>query len=229
MDTNLDTIWPSRDAPLPPISDEEFAEFEYLLKLEQQWKDSQKKYSFRELMQIFPEAIGAARRGQKVHLKIYKQKLRDVDTQQESYYDNVILQYPWQEREALKEESDKDFEETRKKWTSKIKTVMFNLSHLDELEGKITPKKTGGATEQEIAQAKEISITNFYGDKLQIHGKLATGRCPFHNEKTGSFTIYLDQNTWWCYGCQAGGTVVDFLMKQQNIDFLTAIKQLIKK
>ncbi len=227
-DEVLNTIWPSRDAPLPPISDEEFAEFEFFLREEKLWKESQKNYSFRELMQIFPEAVSAARRGLKERLKIYKIKLRKVSDYEQDYYDNVILNAPWQEREALQEQSTKDFEEVRKTWTSKIKTIMFNLSHLDELEGKKQPKKMGGATEEEIARAKEISFTNFYHDKLQVHGKLATGRCPFHNEKTGSFTIYLDQNTWWCYGCQAGGSVVDFIMRQQNVDFLTAVKTLIK-
>lgn len=229
MDTNLETLWPSRDAPLPPISDEEFAEFEYLLKEEQAWKDSQKNYSFRELMQIFPEAITAARRGLKARLKTYKEKLRKVGDYEQDYYDNVISQAPWQEREALQEQSNKDFEEVRKKWTSKIKTIMFNLSHLDELQGKIQPKKMGGATEEEIARAKEISILNFYDGKLQKHGDKAVGICPFHNERTGSFHVYLSQNTWWCYGCQAGGSVVDFIMRMHNIDFLQAVKQLIKK
>lgn len=225
---NNETLWPSMVAPLPPISDEEFMEFEFFLREEKLWKESLPNYSFRELMQIFPEAISAARRGLKEQLKVYKIKLRKVGDYEQEYYDNVITQYPWQEREALQEQSNKDFEEVRKKWTSKIKTIMFNLSHLDELGGKVKPKQMGGATEEEIARAKEVSITNFYSDKLQIHGKLATGRCPFHNEKTGSFTIYLDQNTWWCYGCQAGGSVVDFLMKQNNADFLTTIKQLLK-
>lgn len=227
-DEDLNTLWPSRDAPLPPISDEEFAEFEFLLKEEKAWKESQKNYSFRELMQIFPEAITAARRGLKARLKIYKEKLRKVGDYEQDYYDNVISEAPWQEREALQEQSNKDFEEVRKKWTSKIKTIMFNLSHLDELQGKIQPKKMGGATEEEIARAKEISILNFYDGKLQKHGQRGVGLCPFVHEKTPSFTIYLDQNSFFCYSCGSGGSVIDFIMRQRNVEFLDAVKFLLK-
>ena len=47
----------------------------------------------------------------------------------------------------------------------------------------------------------------------------APPNCPFHNEKTGSFTIYLDQNKFYCYGCSAGVDAIDFVMKRDSVDF----------
>ena len=43
-----------------------------------------------------------------------------------------------------------------------------------------------------------------------------TMRCPFHNENTGSFKIYVDKNNFHCYGCTANGNVITFMMLQEN-------------
>jgi len=223
-----ETLWPSPNAPLPPISDEEFAEFEYYLKLEEKWKESLPDLSFRQWLEIFPDKTMAARRGLKAKLQELKTELREIQTRQDDYYNNVISKAHFKEQPQLKEDSDRDFDVVRVRTSSKIKTIMFNLSYVDELEGKAPAKQMGGVSEMDIAKAKEISILNFYPGKVRKHGHLAVGLCPFHNEKTGSFTIYMDQNTFWCYGCQSGGTVIDFLMKQNGVDFLTAVKTLLK-
>ncbi len=49
------------------------------------------------------------------------------------------------------------------------------------------------------------------------------GRCPFHHEKTPSFTVYPDRGNFHCYGCHASGDVVSFVMKIENIDFNEAV------
>jgi hypothetical protein len=224
-----ENFWPSLKVPLPPITD---ADLEYLFMIDKEeilWRDSQPNYSFQELMKIYgPECFKVARRGLKDKLKAEKQRLRLLQTWEEEYYENIICKIPWQERPEIQEESNKDFEIIRDRITSKIKTIMFNFSYLNELEGKAGPKQMGGFGEAEIQRAKEISICNFYTDKLQKHKNLAVGRCPFHGEKTGSFTIYLDQNSWWCYGCNSGGSVIDFIMQQNRCDFLSAVKFLLK-
>jgi hypothetical protein len=51
--------------------------------------------------------------------------------------------------------------------------------------------------------------------------------CPFHEEKTPSFTIYTNTNSYFCYGCNAGGDVIAFLMKLHGIEFKEAIKYLV--
>lgn len=47
--------------------------------------------------------------------------------------------------------------------------------------------------------------------------------CPFHNEKTASLKLYPDGRGWYCFGCHAGGTVIDFVMKLFDIPFRQAI------
>lgn len=96
-----------------------------------------------------------------------------------------------------------------------------NKPQSEDVEGKIT--------EDDITRAKAVPIDELYGGKLHQQGKRAVGPCPFHNEKTGSFTIYLDQNKFYCYGCSAGVDAIDFVMKRDSVDFFTAIRTLLNK
>lgn len=50
------------------------------------------------------------------------------------------------------------------------------------------------------------------------------GLCPFHDEKTPSFTIRAQVGLWHCFGCGAGGDVIDFIMRIHNLDFLEAVE-----
>lgn len=61
---------------------------------------------------------------------------------------------------------------------------------------------------------------------LKKTGRNYTGLCPFHNEKTPSFSVSPDKNLFYCFGCQEGGSTIDFLMKIENIDFLEALEML---
>ncbi|HOK03676.1 MAG TPA: DNA primase [Victivallales bacterium] len=48
--------------------------------------------------------------------------------------------------------------------------------------------------------------------------------CPFHNEKTPSFTVSPSRQMYYCFGCGKGGDVVKFIMEKENVDYITAIK-----
>ena len=50
------------------------------------------------------------------------------------------------------------------------------------------------------------------------------GRCPFHNEKTPSFSVNQAKQIFYCFGCHAGGSVLTFIMKIENMDFVGALK-----
>jgi len=50
--------------------------------------------------------------------------------------------------------------------------------------------------------------------------------CPLHNEKTPSFTIYTNNNSWHCFGCGVGGSAIDFVMAYYGLDALAAAKTL---
>lgn len=51
--------------------------------------------------------------------------------------------------------------------------------------------------------------------------------CPFHEDKTASLKLYKNTNTFYCFGCNKGGDVIDLLMGLQKISFIQAVKQLI--
>lgn len=61
---------------------------------------------------------------------------------------------------------------------------------------------------------------------LHRKGSTSVGLCPFHNEKTPSFTVYHDTQSFYCFGCSAGGDVVGFVRKIENLDYIDAIKML---
>lgn len=53
--------------------------------------------------------------------------------------------------------------------------------------------------------------------------------CPFHSEKTPSCTIFTDTQSFYCFGCGAGGDVITFIMKIENLDFSEAVKLLAQR
>lgn len=78
----------------------------------------------------------------------------------------------------------------------------------------------------DIAKIEEV-----VGEVIQLkrRGTNLIGLCPFHNEKTPSFTVSPSKNIFKCFGCGNGGGAVQFIMENQSIGFLEAIKYLANK
>ena len=64
---------------------------------------------------------------------------------------------------------------------------------------------------------------------LRRQGKNLVGLCPFHNEKTPSFFLYPESNSFYCFGCNKGGDVITFVMGVENLDFSEAVKFLAQR
>lgn len=64
---------------------------------------------------------------------------------------------------------------------------------------------------------------------LSKRGRNPKGLCPFHNEKTPSFTVYPENQSFYCFGCGAGGDAVTFLRRIENLDYVEAVRQLAEK
>ncbi len=70
-----------------------------------------------------------------------------------------------------------------------------------------------------------ISIVSRYVN-LRKAGRCQVGLCPFHSEKTPSFNIYEDTQNFYCFGCGAGGDVITFIRRIENLDYVDAVKLL---
>ena len=64
---------------------------------------------------------------------------------------------------------------------------------------------------------------------LRKRGNTSVGLCPFHNEKTPSFTVYNDTQSFYCFGCGAGGDAIGFIKKIENLDYIDAVKMLAER
>lgn len=61
---------------------------------------------------------------------------------------------------------------------------------------------------------------------LRRAGSNLNGLCPFHSEKSPSFTVFPANKSFYCFGCGAGGDVITFVMKQENLDYVAAVTYL---
>lgn len=64
---------------------------------------------------------------------------------------------------------------------------------------------------------------------LKRAGSNLKGLCPFHSEKTPSFTVYPETQSFYCFGCGAGGDVISFVMRTENLDYVAAVETLAKR
>ena len=79
---------------------------------------------------------------------------------------------------------------------------------------------------EEIREKNDIvSVVGEYV-KLTRKGGSYFGLCPFHNEKTGSFSVSPQKQMYYCFGCHKGGNVFSFLMDYENYTFPEAVKVL---
>lgn len=64
---------------------------------------------------------------------------------------------------------------------------------------------------------------------LKRAGSNMNGLCPFHSEKTPSFTVFTGTSSFYCFGCGAGGDVISFVMRAENLDYRDALEFLSKR
>ena len=65
--------------------------------------------------------------------------------------------------------------------------------------------------------------------QLKRRGKNLVGLCPFHNEKTPSFTVYPESQSFFCFGCGVGGEAINFIRRAENLDYVEAVRFLCDK
>ncbi|MEG1931873.1 MAG: DNA primase, partial [Pygmaiobacter sp.] len=77
---------------------------------------------------------------------------------------------------------------------------------------------------QELHQRSDI--VELVGGFVQLRhrGRTYTGLCPFHSEKSPSFVVYPENQSFYCFGCGAGGDAITFVKRINNVDYIEAVK-----
>jgi len=91
---------------------------------------------------------------------------------------------------------------------------------------------SGFIPEEIVDRIKEdTDILDLVSDYVSLKkaGKDFIGLCPFHREKTPSFSVVPSKNFYYCFGCGASGIVVSFIMQHENLDYPDALKYLARK
>ena len=81
------------------------------------------------------------------------------------------------------------------------------------------------SVDQVIATADMIEVVSQYTD-LRKAGANYSGRCPFHDERTPSFSVNPMEKLYYCFGCGAGGNLIGFVMAKEGMDFPEAVEYL---
>ncbi|HEY5653682.1 MAG TPA: CHC2 zinc finger domain-containing protein, partial [Pontiella sp.] len=88
------------------------------------------------------------------------------------------------------------------------------------------PKET---IEEIRARCSIVDVVGAYLPELRRRGSTFKCCCPFHKEKTPSFTVNEDRQIFHCFGCGAGGDVFRFVMEYEKVDFITAVNVLAER
>ena len=78
----------------------------------------------------------------------------------------------------------------------------------------------------EIKYRNDIENVISQYSNLKRRGKNLVGLCPFHSEKTPSFTVYPENGSFYCFGCGVGGDVITFTGLIENLDYIESVKLL---
>ena len=78
------------------------------------------------------------------------------------------------------------------------------------------------------SRADIVQIVSAY-TPLKKNGSKYWGLCPFHHEKTPSFSVNAEQNLYYCFGCKAGGNVIQFIQEMERLTFSEAVEYLARQ
>src|SRR3990167_7477836 len=184
--------------------------------LEKIWQDSQQKLSLHQLLEIFPESKTYVSANLRRSVKELNKEITELEQGNINNH-NLRFSAP-ADQKWIYQHIIEGVNEKIELLTKQLKRELFTISFLKGAK----EIKAGKITEADVAQAKTIPIDSVYSGQLRRVGSTLVGKCPLHQERTGSFTIYTKTNRFWCFGESIGGDVIDLVSKQRNITFLEA-------
>ncbi|MCX6717255.1 MAG: CHC2 zinc finger domain-containing protein [Candidatus Taylorbacteria bacterium] len=182
--------------------------------MEREWRKSLPRYSDQELLGIFPEAK-----------EIIPKKIRE---NQKKYNE-------------LKEKAKKLLKKARQiagkdAWFTRLLIKAFYAPNLIKYEKRILRLRNYSKPEnikvenftRKVEKAREYPILQLAEGLMNLRrkGTLYSSLCPFHNEKTPSFFIYPNNNSYYCFGCGVHGDVISLAEQLYNVQFKEAVMRL---
>ncbi len=185
--------------------------------MEKQWRASLPRDTDAQLLDIFPEArdlipekIAAWQQQRQAQTRLIKEKLAVIERQaqpEDRWFWRLCVEYVDGPR---------------------LVQISGHLTRLERLRAATTGKsQPGRLTEAQIEQARRVPVETLVPTPLRQSGKSYSGRCPLHKEKTPSFHVYPDTNSWYCYGCNCGGDSISFVRHLHGLSFTKAVRYLI--
>ena len=167
------------------------------------------------IKELIPDKLQALIARQDELEKIRTKKLKEIDAKANGsriaeYIFTFDVEYAYMEHIVI--------QRWLKYWLNLLAKVDASVKMVEN-ETEISPAQ--------IELAREFPIEDLFQDRLRGNTRLS-GKCPFHNDDTPSFTIFTDTNKFYCFGCNAHGDSIDFLIRRDNISFTQAVQELIK-
>ncbi len=176
------------------------------------------QHSDAELLEIFPEAK-----------EMIPELIKEYKNQRKYLVKEIIKEYNY-----IMSSPDEMF---RYYWTAclkltKIKDLLIIDKKIQGLQRFLKPvsneaKSLGRVSDENIESARNVPIESLLDQKFRRSGNNLVGLCPFHDENTPSFYIYVNENRGWCFGCNKGGNAIDIVMSLHDLSFKEAIQFLI--
>jgi DNA primase len=82
---------------------------------------------------------------------------------------------------------------------------------------------------EQVREANDVYDVVSEYVQLKRSGTNYFGRCPFHDEKTASFSVSTQKQIYHCFGCGKGGSVINFMMEIENLDFISSVRNLAER
>src|SRR5215471_15944326 len=86
-----------------------------------------------------------------------------------------------------------------------------------------------GILDEDVARVRETTdLVALIGERVALKrvGRRFSGLCPFHTEKTPSFSVNPELGLYYCFGCQESGDAITFVRKLDGLDFVEAVERL---
>mgnify|MGYP001561477285 CR=1 FL=1 len=191
---------------------QELEMIEYLREKSQaRWEDLPKlKLEIEEFRNSFPAEWRKKIRARflRIEIKTLKQEIeKDIERA-----DKIYEKYDWLADIAITLSGTAGKLNKLKRYKNELRFMYSNDKRIDRV------------AESAIQSARESrEVYKLYCGEVFVTYKTWKARCPFHEERTPSFTIYKD-GSFYCFGCGVGGNAVDFIMKLKKVTFIEAVK-----